>query len=275
MAVIPWPLVAALVAACATFPSAARAAGDTPAARPPSDLVKAANAPLSDVLQLRIQNTYVPEFHDIRGDGNAVSLAITMPLPKYRLLPLPQLSLLTIPAGVTTPAGLTGFGDLRFVDVAIFDPGRRVLVGVGPTFVFPTASDLRTGQGKWQAGPAAAVAFAPKRWLVGVLAQNPISFAGDRDRPDANALFLLPFVTYQLGGGWFVRSQPQMLFDWEADAQVVPIDLGVGRVFRLGRQTVSLFVEPFWNVAHEGPAPVYGITVGAAFLYPDFWRGSR
>ena len=65
-----------------------------------------------------------------------------------------------------------------------------------------------------------------------------------------------------------------MFFDWLDDIQIVPIDLGVGRVFRLGGQNISLFVEPFWNVAHDGPAPVYGITVGAALLYPGVWSGS-
>src|SRR2546426_9126297 len=37
-------------------------------------------------------------------------------------------------------------------------------------------------------------AFTPERWLIGLLAQNPISFAGDRERNETNALFLQPFV---------------------------------------------------------------------------------
>jgi hypothetical protein len=47
----------------------------------------------------------------------------------------------------------------------------------------------------------------------------------------------------------------------------------VERVSRIGRQHVSCFTEPFWSVSHDGPAPVCGITVGAALLYPDFWQG--
>ena len=151
-------------------------------------------------------------------------------------------------------------------------PGPGVLWGVGATLVFPTASTPETGQGKWQAGPAAAIAIAPENWLVGVLAQNPISFAGDRKRADVNALFLTPFAVYQLGSGWFVRSQPQMIFNWKSGKQVLPLDLGVGRVFTIGRQDVNLFVEPFWNISHDGPAPRYGITFGMSLLYPNFWR---
>ncbi len=195
-----------------------------------ADLINQANAPISSIFQIRLQDAYAPAFQgQLRGQGNLFSIAVGMPLPQYRLLPFPQLSLLTIPAAVTLPlplGSLTGFGDIRFVDLAVLDAGHSLLFGVGPTFVFPTASDLTTGQGKWQAGPAAAVAFAPRKWLFGILAQNPISFAGDATRPAANAVVLLPFITYQLGHGWFVRSEPQMVFDWETNKQQLPVDAG-------------------------------------------------
>ena len=152
------------------------------------------------------------------------------------------------------------------------DAGHKIIWGVGPTLVFPTASERTTGQGKWQAGPAAAIAFAPAEWLVGILAQNPISFAGDTDRKDANALFLQPFATYQLGRGWFVRTQPQMAFDWQTGKQVLPLDLGAGRVFKIGRQYVSCLVEPFWNASTNGPTPRYGVNLGVSLLYPDYWQ---
>ena len=63
-------------------------------------------------------------------------------------------------------------------------------------------------------------------------------------------------VTYQLGHGWFVRSEPQMIFDWETNKQLLPVDVGVGRVFKIGPQYVNCFVEPAWNdrVRLRGPA---------------------
>jgi hypothetical protein len=250
------------------------AAPSTPTA-PPRDLVKAANAPLSDVFQLRVQDAYAPEFRGVSGAGNAVTIGVTMPLPKYRLLPFPQLSLLTVPAAITTPDGATGFGDVRFLDIAVLDAGHAILWGVGPTLVFPSATEVTMGQEKWQAGPAAAIAYVPKRWSLGVLAQNPISFAGDPDRADVNEMILQPFATYKLSKGWFVRTQPRMIFNWESRKQLIPLDLGVGRVFQIAGQYVSCFVEPSWNIAHDGPAPKYAITFGATFLYPGFWGGSR
>jgi hypothetical protein len=240
-----------------------------------SDLVNQANAPISSVFQVRLQDAYAPAFQgQLHGQGNLFSIAVTMPLPEYRLLPLPQLSLLTIPAAATLPlpgGELTAFGDVRFVDLGVIDPGHRLLFGFGPTFVFPTANTKKTGQGKWQAGPAAAAAFVPGKWLLGVLAQNPISFAGDDTRSAANAMIMQPFISYQLGDGWFVRSEPQFIFDWQTGKQLLPLDLGVGRVFKIGPQIVNCFVEPAWNISHDGPTPRYAITFGLSLLYPNFW----
>jgi hypothetical protein len=254
----------------------ARADSGTAPALTQTEIVNQANAPISSLFQIRLQDSYAPAFQgQLHGQGNFFSIAVGMPLPQYRLLPFPQLSLLTIPAAITLPLPLgsqTGFGDIRFVDLAVLDPGHSLLFGIGPTFVFPTANNDTTGQGKWQAGPAAAAAFVPGKWLLGVLAQNPISFAGDTKRPQADALFLQPFITYQLGHGWFLRSEPQMIFDWETDKQLLPINGGFGRVFKIGPQYVNSFVEGAWNVSHDGPAPGYAITFGFALLYPNFWR---
>src|SRR6202140_5285037 len=93
-----------------------------------SDLVKQANAPISSLFQIRLQDSYAPAFQgQLHGQGNFFSIAVGMPLPQYRLLPFPQLSLLTIPAAITLPLPLgsqTGFGDIRFVDLAVLDPGH-------------------------------------------------------------------------------------------------------------------------------------------------------
>jgi hypothetical protein len=58
-----------------------------------SDLVNQANAPISSLFQIRLQDAYAPAFQgQLRGQGNFFSIAVGMPLPKYRLLPSSQLS---------------------------------------------------------------------------------------------------------------------------------------------------------------------------------------
>jgi hypothetical protein len=269
----PRALVCGALLACTLTARLSLAEDEKPPPAPPApNLVKQANAPISSILQFRIQDDLAPKYEGRDGEGNIFTLAVTMPLPKYRLLPFPQLSLLTIPAAVTPPDEDTDFGDIRLVNIAVFQPHESFLWGIGPALVFPTAGDDRTGQGKWQAGPAVAAAFSRERWLVGFIARNPISFAGDDERADVNVLLLQPFVTFQLGSGWFLRSQPQMIFNWESDKQMVPINLGFGRVFALGRQKINVFVEPYWNATGDEPAPEYGFIFGVGLLYPNFWR---
>src|SRR5437867_6611139 len=96
-------LIGSVIAACG-----ARAGDSTPILPAESNLVKQANAPISNILQIRVQDTYVPRFTDLHGQGNTFAMAVTMPLPAYRLLPLPQLSLLSIPTAVTLPAARRG-----------------------------------------------------------------------------------------------------------------------------------------------------------------------
>ena len=236
-----------------------------------STLIKQANAPISNLLQIRLQDSYAPAFQGADGQGNTFSIAAVVPIRRLNVFPTTQVALLTVPAAVTVPGGLTGVGDIRLLDLVVLFERADFVVGVGPSFVFPSASERFTGQGQWQLGPAGAIFYAPKDLLLGVLAQNPISFAGDPNRGAANALILQPFVTYQLRHGWFVRTEPQMVFDWETNKQLLPVDLGVGRVFKIGPQWVNCFIEPVWNIATDGPAPRYAITFGISLLYPHFY----
>jgi len=84
----------------------ARADDGVPVRPAERDLVKQANAPISSIPQIALQDAYASDFAGVHGEGNAFVLGVTMPLPAYRLLPLRQLSLLTIPAAITPPRRL-------------------------------------------------------------------------------------------------------------------------------------------------------------------------
>ena len=44
--------------------------------------------------------------------------------------------------------------------------------GIGPTFIFPTASKDELGQEQWQAGPSAVGLWMGKEWILGVFPQH-------------------------------------------------------------------------------------------------------
>jgi len=113
--------------------------------------------PLTTLPQLFTQDAYTPVNYGINSSTNRVIARVIVPrLPKYSLFPFVQLvrpsfSLVTVPTG--RGGTRTEFGDMQLFDLAVIPwPGREtgLLMGVGPVFVFPTATDRLVGQGAWQ-----------------------------------------------------------------------------------------------------------------------------
>src|SRR5690606_35229836 len=77
-----------------------------------------------------------------------------------------------------------------------------IVWGVGPVFLFPTATDDFLGGEKWGAGPTAVVLKQFDGWTIGMLANHIWSFAGDETRNDISSTFLQPFVSYTTKDAW-------------------------------------------------------------------------
>jgi len=104
-----------------------------------------------------------------------------------------------IPAGIN-PQGTAAFdykgglGDIQLPLLFALDPkpGSRWMLGGGPTFVLPTATDEALGSGKWQAGPALVGVYKTKTLTAGALGQYWWSLAGSgQSRPDTSQGSLL------------------------------------------------------------------------------------
>jgi len=139
----------------------------------------------------------------------------------------------------------TGFGDIALVE--LLSPSTKLagnwLLGAGPTFIFPTASSDYTGQGKWQAGPAAIAGYLSEKWILGAFVQNWTSFAGNDNRPSTNQMNLQPIASYFFGEGWGIGYSGNILANWEADSGnmwTVPIGVVLSKVVKLGRLPVRV-----------------------------------
>ena len=109
------------------------------------------------------------------------------------------------------------------------------LLGVGPTFIFPTATSKCTGQGRWQAGPGLVVGYLSKEFIVGVFPQQWWSIAGSADRPYTSQLNLQPFAAWFFAPGWNLGYSGNILADWKATSgNVWTVPLGLGD--RQGRE---------------------------------------
>ena len=127
-----------------------------------------------------------------------------------------------------------GVGDLTWLTLFLVEGSKQWgALGLGPVFVFPTASHSEMGDGKYQVGPALGyVNKAVKGWQFALLLQQYFSVAGDPQRSRVNQLTLQPFVNWLLPGSWYVETQPVITLDFAKGTSSVPLNLVVGKVSR-------------------------------------------
>ena len=148
----------------------------------------------------------------------------------------------------------SGLGDITLF--SLFSPQHEqggLLWGVGPSFIFPTATKDALGQQKWQAGPAAVALHLGDEWIFGVLAQQWWSIEGSNNRPDTNQMNVQYFLYRLLPDKWQIGMGPNMTVDWKASDRnevTFPIGLGVGHLFFFGKLPVKLTAEVDYAVVH-------------------------
>ena len=251
--------------------------------------------PLSSLPQLLVRDSYTPANY---GPGPCTSQVclrsyetnqlIVRPLipriPPESLLPFAQLlrptfTLVTVPS--SRGGTRTEFGDLPLFDIAVLPwPDRQktgLLIGVGPTFVFPTATSRSAGQGAWQAGPAfGAIYGGIPGLLVGFVVQNPISFAyTSPNRPPQNTLQIQPVLALHLWDKWYLRSaEANWMIGWRRHyPTTLPLSIGLGRtIVRRGLPPMSIFVTGQWMAYRQyAPiAPQTTINFGLTVAFPQF-----
>jgi hypothetical protein len=147
------------------------------------------------------------------------------------------------------------FGDSVLLELVSPSPklAGNWLIGLGPTFIFPTANSKWTGQGKYQAGPAGLIGYLDQHYIVGLFPQQWYSFSGaGGSRASTSQMNLQPFLTFFLAGGWSVGYSGNILANWKADAGdvwTVPLGIAVGKVHRFGKLPIRIQLATQYMVA--------------------------
>jgi hypothetical protein len=249
-----------------------------------SDLAAAAQNPVADMISLPLQNnTY---FNVGPGEDTVNVLNIQPVIPfsagDWNLITRTIVPLIYVPntiGGIAEiPQGNPNYNSTEFglgdINATVFlSPARpgKVIWGIGPTLTMPTATDRALGSEKWSAGPSVVVLTTPKPWVIGVLARNIWSFAGDSNRADVNQLLVQPFVNYNMADGWYLTSAPIITANWEASSGnewTVPLGGGVGKIFKIGSQPMNASVQSYYNVETPQFGPDWSVRLQLQFLFP-------
>ncbi len=258
--------------------------GSAPSATAEEKLEQDFTDPLTTLPQIVVRDSYTPANYgtDIQTNQFIVRPLIPRIPPRTFLLFTqiirPTFALMTVPT--SRGGSRTEFGDLPVFDLAVLPwPNRQrtgFLVGVGATFVLPTATSKSAGQGAWQAGPALGMIYTGiPGLLVGFIAQNPISFAytSPGEAPQNNFQFQ-PVFALHLWGKWYLRSaEANWLIGWHRRSPtVLPLSMGIGRtIVRRGLPPMSLFVTGQWMLYRQfAPvAPQTTINFGLTMAFPQ------
>ena len=142
------------------------------------------------------------------------------------------------------------------------------IVGVGPVFLLPTATDTALGTGKWCAGPSIVLLQQKSGFTYGILANHLWSFAGDDDRPSVNNTFLQPFLAYNTKHGTGITLDTEATYNWSTSQWTNPIGLFVSQVIRIGHQPISIQFGPRYYTEGPSGGPDWGLRLNITFLFP-------
>lgn len=222
---------------------------------------------------------YVMRFEDnaqlgFGPDNEVVNFFRIQPLVPFRLgNDWRLLARAVIPiAHLPWPESTDGLSDTSLTMFLTPERTGKFTWGVGPALLLPTATAAQLGTEKWSVGPAFAGVYFSGPWVVGVVAQNLWSFAGDDDRQGVNTLTVRPLVNYNLPGGWYLTTSPSIAANWKAPADdrwLVPIGGGVGRTFSVAGQRIGLSLESYYHLISPGIGPDWQLRLQFSLLYPD------
>ena len=268
----------ALVLAGLLAAPAARAAEDPPA--PPAaadsdaEIVKKLNNPVASLISVPFQSNF--DFGLGKNDSGfqyklnfqpVIPIGITEDWNVITRVILPVIHQSDVIGG-SRQAGLGDTTPSFFLSPK--EPWHSTILGVGPVFLFPTATNDLLGTEKWGVGPTAVVLQQRGPWTFGILANHIWSFAGASDRTDVSSTFLQPFLSYSLPSHTTFTLNSESTYDWEGEQWTVPLNAMVSQLVRIGKLPVQFQGGARYYAETPRHGPNWGLRFATVLVLPSF-----
>jgi hypothetical protein len=241
-----------------------------------TELAKKTQNPVADLISIPLQNNFnfgVGPNNVTQYVGNLQPVIPIKITEEWNLITRTILPIINQPSPAPGVSSNFGLGDLN--PTFFLSPGKpgALIWGVGPTFTLPTATDTALGSGKWSMGPAAVVLTMQGPWVLGVLANQQWSVAGDDGRRSVSQLLIQPFVNYNHPDGWYLTSSPVITANWMADSGdqwTVPLGGGFGKLWRVGKVglPVNTQLAAYYNLEKPQGAADWHLRFHVQLLLP-------
>jgi hypothetical protein len=260
------------------------------------DLTKAVQNPVASLISVPLQNNTNFDIGPNNRTQDVLNIQPVIPIrvsENWNLIIRVIMPLIFQPSIPLNRLGTLGLGDMNPTFFLSPAKPKKLIWGVGPTFLLPTATDPILGQGKWSIGPSVVVLVQPGHWTLGALVNNVWSFAGSNralqvppqllpcgscglpvgasNTTNVNQMLLQYFINYNLQKGWYITLQPVITANWEAgsgNVWTVPFGGGVGRIMHLGLQPVNITAQFYGNAKYPRFGSPWSMRLQIAFLFP-------
>jgi hypothetical protein len=162
-----------------------------------------------------------------------------------------------------------GIGDtVQTLFLSPKEPVNGWILGAGPAFLWPSATDDLLGAGKWGAGPSVVALQQSGPWTYGILANHLWSYAGESGRQDVNSTFLNPFLSYITDTKTTFTASPELTYDWVSEQWNAPVNLIASQLLKIGDQPISIALGGRYYFDGPRGGPEWGIRLNIVFLFP-------
>src|SRR5689334_1372910 len=146
-----------------------------PAGTSTEDLQKATQNPVASLISVPFQNNTDFNIGPFARDRNTLNIQPVIPTKltdNWNLIPRIITPLVYQPDISQPHLGTFGLGDIQ--PTFFFAPSKpsKLIWGVGPALLLPTATDDNLGSGKWCIGPSVVALVQPGKWTLGALGSN-------------------------------------------------------------------------------------------------------
>jgi hypothetical protein len=137
-----------------------------------------------------------------------------------------------------------GLGD-SILPLLVNRPAGNWILGLGPTFLFPTATNDDLGREQFGIGPAGILGWKNKHTTVGIFPQYFFkigSIDNQANKPDASFMNLLYFAYWNLPEAWQIGMNPVITYNNKAtkgNKWNVPVGLMATKTTLVGKRPVK------------------------------------
>lgn len=237
-----------------------------------ADLAKKLQNPVANLISVPIQNNW--DFGIGQADAMRFTANVQPVIPfslggNWNLITRTIMPIIHAESPIDDRQSLSGMGDI--VQSFFLSPAQPVggwILGGGPVFLYPTASEKALGTQKWGAGPTAVALRQENGWTYGILANHLWSFTGNEQRSNVNATFAQPFLNYTTRTFTTFGLNTESTYDWEIKQWSVPVNLTVQQLVKIGPQPVAFTIGGRYYADKPDGGADWGLRFVVSLLFP-------